>query len=262
MVIETPAQDERTTADRRLMQGLRDGTGLHSRDAIIEHFMPLARSCAKRYRRQDEPFDDLEQVAFMGLVKAVDRYDPEQGVAFSSYAVPTIMGELKRHFRDRTWAVRPPRDLQEQWLRVERAVRELVGRDGRQPTVGEIATHMGTDEESVLEALDVRNGLSASSLDAPRRGGDDESETFGDALGADDGAFRLAEARATLSSLMGVLPDRDRMIVRLRFEQDLTQEEIGAMVGLSQMQISRILRSSLERLRTLALHDESLPLAA
>jgi RNA polymerase sigma-B factor len=262
MVIEMPAQGERTAADRRLMKGLRDGSGLHGRDAIIEHFMPLARSCAMRYRRQDEPFDDLEQVAFMGLVKAVDRYDPDQGVAFSSYAVPTIMGELKRHFRDRTWAVRPPRDLQEQWLRVERAVRELVAHDGRQPTVEEIAKHLGTDDESVLEALDVRNGLSASSLDAPRIAGDSESETFGDALGADDGAFRLAEARATLSSLMGVLPERDRLILRLRFEQDLTQEEIGAMVGLSQMQISRVLRSSLDRLRALAQHGESLAAAA
>jgi RNA polymerase sigma-B factor len=262
MVIEMPARAERTAADRKLLLGMRNGDGLHGRDEIIEHFMPLARSCAVRYRRRNEPFDDLEQVAYMGLVKAVDRYDPSQGVAFSSYAVPTIMGELKRHFRDRTWAVRPPRDLQEQWLRVERAVKELTEREGRQPTVEEIAQHMDATEEDVLEALNVRNGLSATSLDAPRGSGDDDGDAFVDLLGSTDNEFRLAEARATLDSLMSILTDRERIIVRLRFEQDLTQEEIGEMVGLSQMQISRILRSSLERLRAVAEHGETFALAA
>jgi RNA polymerase sigma-B factor len=263
MVIEVPAREERTAADRKLLQGLRDGKGLHGRDEIIEHFMPLARSCAARYRRRNEPFDDLEQVAYMGLVKAVDRYDPSQGVAFSSYAVPTIMGELKRHFRDRTWAVRPPRDLQEEWLRVERAVKELTEQHGRKPTVEEIAQRMGSTEEDVLEALNVRNGLTATSLDAPRKGtGDDGGDAMVDLLGSTDNDFRLAEARATLSSLMSILTDRERLIVRLRFEQDLTQDQIGEMVGLSQMQISRILRSSIERLRAVAQHGETLALAA
>ena len=261
MVIEMPARGQRTAADRKLLEGLRSGKGLHGRDEIIEHFMPLARSCAARYRRHNEPFDDLEQVAFMGLVKAVDRYDPKQGVAFSSFAVPTIMGELKRHFRDRTWAVRPPRDLQEEWLKVERAVKALTEGNGRKPTVEEIAEHMGSDEESVLEALDVRNGLTATSLDAPS-GNDGDGDAFVDVLGTCDNAFRLAEARATLASMMSVLTDRDRLIVRLRFEEDLTQEEIGDLVGLSQMQISRVLRSALERLRTVAQHDETFALAA
>ena len=197
----------------------------------------------------------------MGLVKAVDRYDPEQGVAFSSYAVPTIMGELKRHFRDRTWAVRPPRDLQEEWLKVERAFKALTERNGRKPTVEELAEHLGSDEESVLEALNVRNGLSASSLDAPS-GPDGDGDAFVDVLGSTDNEFRLAEARATLSSMMSVLTDRDRLVLRLRFEEDLTQEEIGDLVGLSQMQISRILRSSIERLRAVAQHDETFALAA
>ena len=173
------------------------------------------------------------------------------------------MGEVKRHFRDRTWAVRPPRDLQEEWLRVERAIRELSGRDGRQPTVDAIAEHIGSTAEAVLEALDVRNGLTASSLDAPRATGDDEAgETLGEAMGCDDDEFALAEDRATLSSLMCVLTERERRIVRLRFEQDLTQEEIGEVIGLSQMQISRILRTSIERLRTVARHGEALQLAA
>jgi RNA polymerase sigma-B factor len=146
---------------------------------------------------------------------------------------------------------------------VERAIRDLAGRDGKQPTVDAIAEHIGSSAESVLEALDVRNGLTASSLDAPRGSNDDEAgETLGEAMGGEDDAFGLAEHRATLSSLLSVLTERERRIVRLRFEQDLTQEEIGEIVGLSQMQISRILRTSIERLRTVARHGEALQLAA
>jgi RNA polymerase sigma-B factor len=227
------------------------------REQLVHRYLPLARYAASQYRRGSEPFDDLLQVASVGLLKAIDRYDPVRGAAFSSYALPTMSGELRRHFRDRSWAVRPPRDLQEQAIAVERAA-EALGRDlGRSPTIDELAERMGTDAETVLEAREALSARMSTSLSAPVRGSEDDDLDLGSRMGDDDGGFALAEHRATLGALTRTLTPREREIVRLRFEQDLTQAEIGKEVGLSQMHVSRVLRQAIEKLRLAARESES-----
>jgi RNA polymerase sigma-B factor len=222
-----------------------------AREELIERWLPLARSVARRYERADEPFDDLVQVASLALVKAIDRYDPAFGNAFSSYAVPTIAGELKRHFRDRSWAVRPPRGLQELTLRVERAATRLTAQLDRAPTVRELAAATGNSDEQILEALHARGGRDALSLQASIGGAGEQAE-LQDVLGADDSGYAQAETRAFLEDLMALLPQRTREILRLRFEGDLSQQEIGELLGVSQMQISRIIRQAISQLRHIA----------
>jgi RNA polymerase sigma-B factor len=218
----------------------------------VERFLPLARHLAARYQRADEPFDDVFQVACYALVKAVDRFDLQRGVAFSSYAVPTISGEIKRYFRDRTWAVRVPRDLQELALRVDRVIVEL-SRYTRQPTVEEIARAIGCEPEDVLDAMAASSAYRATSLETPRPSVDDAAgETLGEALGTTDDGFARAEQRALLDALLRSLTKREREVLRLRFEEDLTQAEIGEHIGVGQMQVSRVLRQAIARLRTLA----------
>jgi RNA polymerase sigma-B factor len=250
-----PASD-RASDDRRLFERYSDAGDPVDRDAIVERFLPLARQLAARYQRPDEPFDDVFQVACFGLVKAVDRYDAERGVAFSSYAVPTILGEIKRHFRDRTWAVRVPRNLQELALRVDRVVSDLTRELHRQPSVDEVARAIDAEPEHVLEAMEASSAYRATSLEAPRPGGDDDpGDTLGDSVGAVEEGFERAERRAVLDSLMRSLTVREREVVRLRFEEDLTQAAIGARIGVSQMQVSRVLRQAIGKLRTLAVAD-------
>jgi RNA polymerase sigma-B factor len=195
-------------------------------------------------------------VACLGLVKAIDRYDLARGSAFSSYAVPTILGELRRHFRDKTWAVRVPRDVQELSLRVERHAGELSAELGRQPSVPEIAEAMHVDDEDVLEALEATTAYRAASLDAPRHDEDADEGSLGASLGAADEGYARAEERAVLDQLLNTLSPRDRAVLRLRFDADLTQQQIGDRVGVSQMQVSRILRQSLARLREAAKAQE------
>jgi RNA polymerase sigma-B factor len=219
-----------------------------ARDELIERYMPLARSLALRYRRATEPLDDLIQVASMGLVKAVDRWDPGRGLAFSSYAVPTILGELRRYFRDSTWDVRPARDLQELCLAVEEARDLLWSELGHSPTVGDIAKQLNRDPEAIVEALQASEGRSLRSLDAPVHEEDGDSASAGDLLGANDPEFARVEAGVTIDRLTGILDERAREILRLRFAEDLLQSEIAERVGCSQMHVSRILRSSLELL--------------
>ncbi|HYF27934.1 MAG TPA: SigB/SigF/SigG family RNA polymerase sigma factor [Baekduia sp.] len=243
--------DDRLRADRLLLQRYQRTHDPRLRDELIERFLPLARRLARRYERGDEPFEDLVQVASLGLVKALDRFDASREIAFSSYAVPTILGELRRHFRDKTWSVRVPRDLQELVLRVEKALSELNRDLRRSPTVPEIAQHLGVGEEQVLEALEAGGAHRATSLQTPK-GDEDGAETLGDGLGDQDHGFALAEHRATLSTLLGALAPREREILRLRFEEDLTQEEIGLRVGVSQMQVSRLIRRSLAQMREVA----------
>jgi RNA polymerase sigma-B factor len=218
------------------------------RAALVERFLPLARSIAKRYRKAEEPFDDLLQVASLGLLKAVDRFDPERGIAFSSFAVPTIVGELRRHFRDRCWSVRPPRELQERALEVDKYRTELTTRLGRSPSVREIGQAVELDDEQVLEALQAQQGMRAASLDAPRGNSDEPGATLADAHGTLDPELTRAEHRATLARLFERLDAREEHVLRLRFEQDLTQEQIGKLVGVSQMQVSRIIRSAVAKL--------------
>jgi len=218
---------------------------------MIARHLGLARHLALRYSDGREPLDDLVQVASIGLVKAVDRFDPERGVSFTTFAVPTILGELRRHFRDHGWAVRVPRDLKEATLRVNRA---LAARGGRSATPAELAHETGLPLETVLEALEAAGAQHAASLDAPA-GEDDDAPTLLDTLGGEDAELAHAHARVTLAQLAHVLNERERAILRMRFEEGLTQSEIGARIGVSQMQISRLIRAALERLRQAAEHS-------
>jgi RNA polymerase sigma-B factor len=222
------------------------------RDTLVERYLPLARQLARRYQRPDEPMDDLVQVASLGLVKAIDRFDCSREVAFSSYAVPTILGEIKRHFRDRTWSVRVPRDLQEMALRVERAVGDLTRDLHRQPSVNELAKHVGISEEQALEALEAAGAYHATSLDTPRGSDAEAGDTLADTIGGDEDGYDRAEERATIDQLMRTITPREREVLRLRFQEDLTQAEIGEIIGVSQMQVSRLIRQSVSRLRLAA----------
>jgi RNA polymerase sigma-B factor len=242
--------DARERADRMLF-ARRDAGDPRARDELVERFLPLARSLARRFDQCGEPLEDLVQVASLALVKAVDRYDAARGCAFSSFAVPTVVGELKRHLRDRGWAVRPPRDLQELALRVDRAAERLSKELDRAPTVDELAVAIDSTDEQVLEALQARCGRSAVSLQAPVRGEEDQP-TLQDTLGVSDDGYARAEDCVLLDGLLAGVSPRAREILRLRFEQDLTQAEIGALVGVSQMQISRLLRQAIEQLRHIA----------
>jgi RNA polymerase sigma-B factor len=247
---------DRARSDHRLFLRYSDERDPVDRDTVVERFLPLARQLAARYQRPEEPFDDVFQVACFGLVKAVDRFDPDRGVAFSSYAVPTIMGEIKRHFRDRTWAVRVPRDLQELALRVDRVLSELTREIGRQPSVDEVAAALDLSVEDVLDAMQASSAYRATSLETPRAGGDTEpGDTLGDTVGIVDDGFDRAEERAVLDELMRSLTPREREVIRLRFDEDLTQAAIGERIGVSQMQVSRVLRQAMTRLRTLARVD-------
>jgi RNA polymerase sigma-B factor len=222
------------------------------REQLVHRYLPLARYAASQYRRGNEPFDDLMQVASVGLLKALDRFDPVRGAAFSSYALPTMSGELRRHFRDRSWAVRPPRDLQEQALAVEKTADALERELGRSPTVGEIARRVELDPEEVLEARAALTARTSTSLSTPVHGHDQDELDLGSRLGQEDAGFAVAEHRATLSTLSRALTPREREIVRLRFAEDLTQAEIGRIVGLSQMHVSRVLRGAIQKLRAAA----------
>jgi RNA polymerase sigma-B factor len=237
----------RQREDQRLMHRHQHGDA-RARDELIERYMPLARSLALRYRRASEPLDDLIQVASVGLVKAVDRWDPDRGLAFSSYAVPTILGELRRYFRDATWDVRPARDLQELCLAVEEAREALWGELGRSPTAADIAGRLGRSQEDVVEALQATEGRSVRSLDAPVHDEENGSASAGDLIGDTDVEYDRVEAGVTIERLSGILDDRAREILRLRFSEDLLQSEIAERVGCSQMHVSRIIRSSLEKL--------------
>jgi RNA polymerase sigma-B factor len=237
----------RQREDQRLMRLVQVGDE-HARDDLIERYMPLARSLALRYRRASEPLDDLIQVASVGLVKAVDRWDPERGLAFSSYAVPTILGELRRYFRDSTWDVRPARDLQELCLAVEEAREVLWAELSHSPTVADLAHRLERHEEEIVEALQATEGRSVRSLDAPVHDEDNDSASAGDLIGGPDEEFARVEAGVTLDRLTSVLDERAREILRLRFHEDLLQSEIAEIVGCSQMHISRIIRASLEKL--------------
>jgi len=259
--LPTTEQAQRLQEDRVLFERFQDRHDPVDREMLVERFLPLARSLATRYTSRGEPFDDIFQVASLALVKAIDRYDPDRGGAFSSYAVPTIVGEIKRHFRDRTWAVRVPRDLQELALRVDKTARELEGDLHRKPTVPELAERLALSDEEVLEALQATRAYRFTSLDAPRDEEDEDRATVGTTIGTEDEQFAHAELRATLRKLAVVLTPRERMVLRLRYEGDLTQREIGEQIGISQMQISRILRQALDKLRSYALATDDVLVA-
>jgi RNA polymerase sigma-B factor len=244
----------RSAEDRRLLERYHREADPDAREALVERFLPLARQLARRYQRAGEPLDDLIQVASLGLLKAIERFDPARETAFSSFAVPTILGELKRHFRDKGWSVRVPRDLQEMAVKVDRVGEDMNRELGRAPTPVEMAERIGVSPEQVLEAREAAGAYRAVSLDRPRSDEDDDGE-LADAFGAEDRGYALAEDAATVQRLMRVLTDREREVLRLRFEEDLTQSEIGQIVGVSQMHVSRLIRQSVARLRTAAEGD-------
>ena len=222
-----------------------------AREALVRRFMPLARSLARRYDRSSEPFEDLLQVASLGLLKALDRFDPALGHPFASFAVPTILGELRRHFRDAGWSVHVPRGSQERALKVRDAQERLANARGRAATVNELAEYLELSTEEIIDALQAIQAYESLSLDAPRPGATDEASTYGDAMGEEDGRYELVELDATVSSVLGQIPQREREILSMRFVEDLTQTEIAERVGISQMQVSRLLRRSLDQLRAL-----------
>jgi RNA polymerase sigma-B factor len=224
-----------------------------SRDVLVRRFLPLANRLARRFARSSEPEEDLRQVASIALIKAVERFDPDRGTSFAAFAVPTIVGELKRHFRDTTWSLHVPRRAQEQGLAIEQAMETLTNRHGRTPTVAEVADHLHTSTEEVLDGLLAANAYQTLSLDAPHKLHDDDEreDTLGETLGAEDDRYGLVEEDVTLAGVVRALPARERQILHLRFVEDLTQTEIAARVGVSQMQVSRLLRESIARLREL-----------
>jgi len=221
-----------------------------ARAELIRRFTPLARKLARRYTGAHEPFDDLLQVATVGLVKAVDGFDRSRGSAFSSYAVPTIVGELKRYFRDLGWSVHVPRGAQEMALKVENAHQELVGRLGRAPTVNELAEYLELSIDEVVDALEAAAGHHSVSLDTPREDADGDAGTLADLFGTEDARFELVEASLTIARAARYLSPRERRVLELRFAGDLTQTQIAAEIGVSQMQVSRILRTALENCAT------------
>jgi RNA polymerase sigma-B factor len=239
----------RAREDRRLLVRYHHEGDPAAREQLVKRFLPLARQLARRYQRSGEQLDDLVQVASLALLRAIDRFDPGRETAFSSFAVPTIVGELKRHFRDTSWAVRVPRDLQELAVKVDRVADDLSRELGRAPTADEVAERTGTTLEQVLEAREASAAHHAVSLDRPRTDDEENGDSYADAVGADDPGFGLAEDAATVERLMRVLSDRGREVLRLRFEEDLTQSEIGARIGVSQMHVSRLIRQSIARLR-------------
>jgi RNA polymerase sigma-B factor len=236
-------------SDELFVRWTKDGD-VPARDTLIERFLPLARKLARRYAGSNEPYDDLVQVASLGLVKAVERFDPERGFAFTSFAVPTIVGELKRYFRDAGWALHVDRSAQERARKIAEARREVSSRQGRSPTVPELAEYLECSEEEVLEGLQAAEAYDTVSLDAPARG---ENETVRrlDTLGGEDDRLGRVDDQATVFAAAQHLPERERRILYLRFGEDLTQAEIADRVGVSQMQVSRLLRKSVKRLQDL-----------
>src|SRR5437764_846823 len=258
--------DSATTTTTRPITALRSGSGVdatilftrwqqggdqRARDELVQRFLPLARKLARRYSGAREPFDDLLQVASLGLVKAIDRYDLSRGTAFSSFAVPTILGELKRYFRDLGWAVHVPRGAQELALKVEEGQQHLTARTGRPPSVYELAEYLELSTEDVLDALETAGAHHCVSLDTPRDDADGEAGTLADSFGEADARFEFVEASVSIAAAAQQLSARERRVLELRFVRDLTQTQIADLIGVSQMQVSRILRRALAQLREL-----------
>ena len=220
------------------------------RDQLVGAHMGLAAYLARRFANRGQPLEDLTQVAALGLLKAVERFDPSLNIEFSTYATTTIVGELKRYLRDKGWAVRAPRRMQELYLSLSRVVDALGQELGRSPTIAELAAEIEASEEDVLEALEAGQAYRFASLDAPR--GDGEGDSVGESMGAEDEELARAEQRAILTPMLDQIPLRQRQIVHLRFFEGLTQSEIARRLGISQMQVSRLLTRSVAQMRAVA----------
>jgi RNA polymerase sigma-B factor len=241
--------------DSSLLRRYQSAHDLAARDELVRKYLPLIRSLAKRYSYTSEPLEDLCQVGAMALCKAIERYRPGSGASFKAYAVPTIVGELRRHFRDTGWALHIPRSLQDRARTLGVALNDLSARLGRSPTIAELAEWSGLSREEVIEGLDVRMAYDTSPLDGDGQSADDQS--WSARLGAEDEAFEQVEYSAVLERTMRALPERERMLIHLRFAEDLSQSEIARQVGVSQMHVSRLLRQAVARLQAAAAADEA-----
>lgn len=219
------------------------------REELVRRNMPFAKRLALRYRGASESFDDLLQVANLGLLNAIDRFDPERGIPFTAFASPTILGELKRHFRDRVWTVRVPRGLHDRMAEVDRAIAELTKVLQRSPSIGEIAERLELEQTDVLEVLEANHNRRPLSLDRPANSDDSDESTPTEWIGSEDEGFELVEGRIALEAALPYLDERERLVLRLRFAEDMTQSQIAEQIGHSQMHVSRILRRALARIR-------------
>ena len=252
---------ERKQAEQAAFAALEQGRP-GAREALAERYLPLVRHLARRYAHTPEPFEDLVQVGTIGLLQAIDRFDPDSGNAFTTFAVPTILGEIRRHFRDRTWSIHVPRSLKQLAADARSAEREFETRTGRSPTAGELAGELGVEVERLLDARMAADAQYPDSLDAPREDGDDDVPGLENRIGEEDARLGEAESIVAMAQITRCLDPRDREILRLRFEQDLLQREIAERVGLSQMQVSRRLRDALAVLHAQLGEDRPMPLAS
>jgi RNA polymerase sigma-B factor len=241
--------------DASLLRRYQTAHDLAARDELVRSYLPLIRSLAHRYSYTTEPIDDLCQVGAMALVKAIERYREGEGASFKAYAVPTIVGEMRRHFRDNGWALHIPRSLQDRARKLGTGLNALSARLGRSPTIGELAEWAGLSREEVIEGLEVRMAYDTSPLDAPSQSTDDEGWTA--RLGAEDAALERVEYNAVLERTLKALPERERELLHMRFAEDLSQSEIARRVGVSQMHVSRLLRRAVERMQAVAAAEDA-----
>jgi RNA polymerase sigma-B factor len=244
--------------DRDLLRAYHESGDLAAREQLIERYMSLVRSLARRYSYRGEQLDDLVQIGAIGLIKAIDRFDVNRGVELTTYATPNIIGEIKRHFRDRGWSVRVPRGLQELNVKLSKLVEQLTVQLGRSPTISELAKAANVEEEEVLEALESGRAYSSLSLSVGGGGGDDEDVDPMETIGTEEHQYEVSEDRAVLEPGFRVLDDRERKILHLRFFEGLTQSQIAQQIGISQMHVSRLIRRSLEKIRDEIAADEGL----
>ncbi len=237
--------DESAAATFDAFRQYRDTGDRRIRDSLIEQHRWIAERCSRRFTQRGEPYDDLFQVAMLGLFKAVERFDPEQGTPFAGFAMPTVLGELRRHFRDTTWSVRVPRRAKDLHVRLPGTIEELSQALNRAPTPAELAQHIGVSEEQVLEAIDAGAGYRSSSLDQLTSVGAEPQAESGSAAASTE----LFESRDQIRVLLEHLPEREQLVIYLRFFEELSQQEIATRIGTSQVHVSRLIRSSLERMR-------------
>jgi RNA polymerase sigma-B factor len=246
-------------SDRTLLRRYHQNGDVQAREQLIERHMSLVRSLARRYSYRGEQLDDLVQIGAIGLIKAIDRFDLERGVELTTYATPNIIGEIKRHFRDKGWSVRVPRGLQELNVQLSRLMEQLTVQLGRSPTIPELAKAAGVEEEEALEALESGRAYTSLSLSVGGGGGDDDDLDPLESIGTEEHQYEVSEDRAVLAPGFKALDERERMILQLRFFEGLTQSQIAQQVGISQMHVSRLIRRSLEKIReTIAEDEESL----
>jgi RNA polymerase sigma-B factor len=244
-----PGIGEQLDGDEELWRRFAESRDPAIREELVRRNLPFAKSLALRYRAASEPLDDLLQVASLGLVNAVDRFDPDRGIPFTAFASPTILGELKRHFRDRAWTVRVPRGLHDRMAQVDKAISELTKELQRSPSVGEIAERLDLEQIDVLEVMEANHNRRPLSLDRPANAEEPDEGTPADWIGSEDEHYELVEGRVTLDAVLPYLEERERLVLQLRFTEDMTQSQIAERIGHSQMHVSRILRRALARIR-------------